>query len=202
MPPDVKVFLDRVFRNIPAASNPPQTFLFKSWEVDGKITNEGIGLMPVSAIDPEKLIARVMDVDHYVGNIDYVKECRGIPDPRFSPPHAVRFYQYLDLPMISNVHHELVLVDGGTRKGYRYAYWYMLEPETKRLDPNKGARSAFNIGAWIVSPKAVGYALSSWPMREDVGYLSWKAMTSGADLAAKSTIENNIKGMISWTKKK
>ena len=44
----------------------------------------------------------------------------------------------------------------------------------------------------------VGYALSSAPRRDDVGFLKWKALTTGADVAASRVIKDNIAAMARW----
>jgi hypothetical protein len=94
----------------------------------------------------------------------------------------------------------LVLVDAGTIRGYRVAYWYLLKDQTRSLDPKVAARSESNIGAWLAAPGVVGYALSSWPRRDDVSALQWVWLTSGADAVAKKVIEGNIDGMATWAK--
>jgi len=198
-PAEVQAFLDDVFRRLPAA--PLTAYRFQSWQREGWPTAEGFGMAPVAGLDPERLIQRVMDVDHYKGNIAYVAECRSVADARFVQPKAVRFYQRVDLPMLGSVHHELVLVDGGTRQGYRYAYWYLLDGETAALDPAKGARSAYSTGAWIVGNGMLGYALSNAPRREDVSWPKWQAMTSGADMTAKPVVKANIEGMAAWAQR-
>lgn len=189
-------FLKRVFEKVPQGT--VSSFFFKSWKVPGKPTEEGVGILPVSGADPEKLLARVMDVDHYLGNIDHVVQCRGIADPRFEPPGQVRFYQRIKIPLLGAVQHELVLTDAGEHQGYRVATWQMLRPETAGLNPKEGARSQYSDGAWLVAPGVVGYALSSAPRRSDVGFLKWKALTKGADVGAATVLKGNIEGMARW----
>ena len=198
-PADVTAFLDDIFARLPA--QPVSAYTFQSWERAGKPTSEGFGLLPISGLDNEKVIGRVMDVDHYVGNIDYVAECRTTADGRFAPPQSVRFYQRVDVPMLGAVQHELVLVDGGTRNGYRYAYWYSLESETNALDTDVGARSDYSHGAWVVGNGMLGYALSNAPIRDDVSWAKWQAMTTGADLTAKPVVKANIEGLAAWAQR-
>ena len=69
---------------------------------------------------------------------------------------------------------------------------------TRRLDPKRGARSAYNVGCWLVKPGVVGYALSSAPAKEDVGMLKYAAMTKGADASAPQVVKANIEGMARW----
>lgn len=195
-PADVTAFLNDIFSRLPQQK--VSQYTFQSWERAGKPTSEGFGLLPITGLDADKVIARVMDVDHYVGNIDYVAECRSIADSRFVAPQQVRFYQRVDVPMLGAVHHELVLVDGGTRDGYRYAYWYILESETNALDTDRGARSDYSHGAWVVGNGMLGYALSNAPIRDDVSWAKWQAMTTGADLTAKPVVKANIEGLAAW----
>jgi hypothetical protein len=189
-------FVERVMSHLPAA--PPTGFVFSHWNHAGRPTDEAFGLVPVPGADPERVIAAVLDVDHYVGNVEHVAECRSIPDPRFPPP-AVRFYQRLDLPVLGAIHHELVLHDLGTRNGYRVAAWHVLRAETDALSTRVGFRSDYNHGAWLVAPGILGYALGSAPKRDDVGFLKWKALTTGADVAASRILKANIEGMGRWS---
>ena len=85
----------------------------------------------------------------------------------------------ISVPRLARIQHQLALVDAGTIKGYRVAYWYLIKDKTDALDPKSGARSDFNIGAWLAAPGVVGYALSSWPKRADVNALQWFSLTSG-----------------------
>jgi hypothetical protein len=191
-----EAFVDRVFAHLPATR--PAEWVFLHWEHAGRPTDEGVGLLPVPGLDPERLVARVMDVDRYVGNVGHVSACRSVPDERFVPPRAVRFYQKLDLPMIGAIHHELVLHDLGARGGYRVAAWGLLRAETDALSAREGFRSDYNVGAWLAAPGLLGYALASAPKRDDVGFLKWKALTSGADAFASRVLRQNIEGMAKW----
>jgi len=189
-------FVARVFRQLP--SSPPSEFVFKHWSHAGRPTEEAFGLMPIAGADPEKALAAVMDVDHYVGNIEYVAECRTIADARFKPPKDVRFYQRINLPLLGGIHHHLVLHRLEARAGYQIAAWEVLRAETDALPHKEAFRSDYNHGAWLVAPGLVGYALGSAPKREDVGFIKWKALTSGADAAASRVLKANIEGMARW----
>ena len=57
------------------------------------------------------------------------------------------------------------------------------------------------LGAWLIRPDAVAYALSSAPRRDDVGRLKFAALTKGADAGASSMVKANIEGMIAWSKR-
>jgi hypothetical protein len=193
---DHTAFLDRVLARLP--SSPPSSFQFQSWNHGGRPTDEGFGIGPVAGVDPEKLIDAVMAVGDYVGNVEHVEACRVVPDDRFTPPEAVRFYQRVKIPVLGSVHHELVLKRMGEHKGYLVATWDVLRSETDALSKKEGFRSDYNSGAWLVAPGVVGYALSSAPKRDDVGFLKWKALTKGADAAAKRVVQQNIEGMARW----
>jgi hypothetical protein len=200
-PPEVREFLGRVLEKIPEGGKGATGYEFWHWAWEGKATQESIGLKAIPGVDPDRFIARVMDVDHYVGNLAHVEVCRSAQDPAFKPPEKVRFVQLASVPGVARVQYELVLVDAGTLNGYRVAYWYLLKDKTASLDPKVAARSEFNIGAWLVAPGVVGYALSSWPKRDDVNTLQWLSLTTGANALAKKVVEGNIDGMAAWAAK-
>lgn len=193
---EAQAFVDRLFQRLPRL--PPTNFVFFHWNHGGRPTDEGFGLAPVPGMSAERVIAAVMDVDHYVGNVEHVVECRAIPDPRYTPPQQVRFYQRVDIPMLGGIQHELVLQRLGQRQGYEILAWDMLKTETDALSSKVGARSDYNTGAWLVGNGVLGYALASAPRRDDVGFLKFKALTSGADAAASRVIKANIEGMARW----
>jgi hypothetical protein len=200
-PSEVQEFLGRVVEKIPDSGTGVTGYQFCHWEWEGRPTHEAVGLKAIPGVDPHDLIARVMDVDGYEGPIAHVEVCRSKQDSAFKLPEKVRFFQVIRVPRVAKVQQELVLVDAGTVKGYRVAYWYLLKDKTKSLDPKDGARSEFNIGAWLAAPGVVGYALSSWPQRDDVNALQWVSLTSGANALAKRVVEDNIDGMAAWAKK-
>lgn len=191
-----EAFVDRVLQRLPASD--PSAFSFTHWNHGGRPTDEGFGIMPVAGVDPQKVIDAVMDVDNYVGNVEHVSECRSVSDDRYAADGCVRFYQKVTIPMLGNVHHELVLYDLGERQGYRVAAWDILRSETDALPSKAGFRSDYNTGAWLVKPGVIGYALASAPKRGDVGFLKWKALTTGADVAASRVLKTNIEGLASW----
>lgn len=189
-------FVDRLVQRLPRL--PPTDYLFMHWSAVGRPTEEGFGLLPVPGMDSAKAIAAILDVDHYVGNVEHVKECRSIADLRFTSPAQIRFYQRVDIPMLGAVQHELVFSRLGQRQGYEVLAWEMLGPETAALSTKSGARSDYNVGAWLVGNGVLGYALASAPRREDVGFLKFKALTAGADAAASRVVKANIEGMARW----
>ena len=196
---EIQSFLDRVLQRLPAS---PREFTFTHWNHAGRPTDEGFGILAIPGLDPRKAIDAVMDVDHYVGNVDHVAACRSIKDARFVPPEAVRFYQRVDLPVLGAVQHELVLRRLGTHKGYEAAGWEILTPETNALSTKDGFRSEISHGVWLAAPGVLGYALGSAPKRDDVGFLKWKALTSGADAAASRVIKANLEGLARWAAKR
>jgi len=195
-----EAFVERVLSRLPAGK--PTSFTWNAWKHAGRPTQEGFGIMPIPGVDPDKVIAAVMDVDHYVGNVEHVATCRSVADSRFTPPEAVRFYQKVSIPMLGSVHHELVLHDMGERGGYRIAAWSLLGPESEALSAKEGFRSDYNNGAWIVADGVLGYALASAPKKGDVGRLKWAALTKGADVAASKVVKANIEGMARWAAKR
>ena len=189
-------FVDRVVPHLPAS--PPARMSFKNWSYGGRPTKEGVAVMSIPGVDPEKLLAAVMDVDHYVGNIDKVVESRAIADPRFEPPGSVRFYRRIKIPVLGSIHYENVLHRVEARAGYEVVAWHLLAAETTALSPKQGIRNAYSLGAWFAAPGVVAYALATAPRREDVGMLKWKAMTKGADAAASAALKINMEGMARW----
>lgn len=190
-------FLDRLFRNLPSVG---AKFDFAAWKHGGRPTSEGVGVLPQGGVPVDAVAARVMDVDHYVGNIDYVVECRAIADAATSPPSSVRFYQRIKVPVLASLHHELVMTDHGERDGWRVLAWHKHEA-SDRLNPKQGARTDYNVGAWLVRSDAVAYALSSCPRKEDVGRLKFAALTRGADAGAAKVVKANIEGMVRWARR-
>ncbi len=158
-PPEVQEFLARMLEKVPENGSGVTGYHFFHWEWKGKATHEAIGLKAISGADPGELIARIRDVDGYATHIAHVEACRSEPDPAFTRPESVRFFQLISVPGIAKVQQDLVLVDAGTFKGYRVVYWYLLKDQTAALSPKAGARSDFNIGAWFAAPGVVGYAL-------------------------------------------
>lgn len=192
-----EAFVDRVFSHMPAGSG---SFEFSSWKHGGRPTNEGVGVLSVSSVDIDALVAAIMDVDHYVGHIEHVVESRSISDSRFVPPAAVRFYQKVNVPLLADIQHELVLEDKGERDGWRVVSWFMLDAETEALNKKQGARSEYNEGAWLIKTDRIAYALSSAPRKSDVGRLKFAALTRGADAGASTIVKASIKGMLDWSK--
>ena len=199
-PARAAAFLGRVFKALP--SPVVEEFTFSAWSVSSNPTKEGFGLLKTSApVDVDRLASLVMAVDKYKGNLDHVVECYTVPDVRFHPPVTVHFHQKVNIPMVNDLQHDLVLNDAGVQNGYRVLYWYDLEAETAALKPENGARSAYSVGLWLISKDAVGYGVSNAPYREDVSTYEWTALTTGSDALASPVVRKNIEGLIAWSKR-
>jgi hypothetical protein len=195
---EIPPFLSRVLERAPRGGAGVTDYVFMHWAAPGKITEEAFGLLPVPGVDAKRFLTRVMDLGHYQGPIPHVVESRVISDPAYALPSKARFYQRVKIPLLGDVHQELAIELLGEHSGYEIASWHMLERETAALSPKAGIRGQYNDGAWLVAPGVVGYALSSAPRREDVGFLKWKALTAGADVAASKVIRDNIAAMARW----
>jgi hypothetical protein len=190
-------FLARVAKQLPPPSPVPAGYVFKHWSVPGKVTDEGVGILPLPGVDADKFLRRVLDFDHYKGPIPHVAESRAVPDATLPAGH-VRFYQKLNIPVIGDIHQESVMAAEIDLQGWRTVAWHLDDKATETLSPKVAIRGQYSDGAWLVAPGVVGYALSSAPRREDVGFLKWKALTTGADVAAGKVIRDNIAAMARW----
>lgn len=188
-------FLDRVFKNLPSSK---ASFTFNAWSNAKRPTKEGVGILPMVGVNVDNMAKRIMDVGNYKGNIDFVEESRVIRD---NLPESVHFYQRIKVPVLAEIQMELVLTDFGERDGWRVLAWHQMEAETLKLNPKRGARSEYNVGAWLLKTDQVGYALSSAPRKEDVGRLKFAALTKGADAGATKVVQDNIKGMHRWSQR-
>lgn len=196
-PARAHAFLDRVFAHLPSAVT--QDYDFRAWSHGDNPTAEGLGLLRArQPFDPERVVRNIMDVDRYRAHLPHLEICSSIADPRFRPPGAVRFRMLVNVEPVGKIQHELAQVDVGTRQGYRVILWYDLASETRALDPALGARSAYSVGAWLVSKDVLGYAVSNAPLREDVNVAQWALLTTGADLMAKSVAKSIMDGMAGW----
>lgn len=189
-------FVDRVFAHLP--KGPVNGFTLARWPHGGRPTDEAMAILPIPGVVPEKVIDAVMDVANYPGNIEHVEASRVIADPRFTPPEAVRFYQRISLSVLGRVQHDLVLNRMPARDGWAIAAWYLLGPETAKLDTKDGFRSEYSLGCWLAKPDLLVYAFSSAPKRDDVGFLKWQALTKGADAGAGPVLRGNLEGMAKW----
>ena len=90
-PPEIQQFLSRVLDQIPDARTAVTGYQFWHWEWKGKPTDEAVGIKAIPGADPDELIARVMDVDSYAGNLAHVEACRSETDSPFEAPEKVRW---------------------------------------------------------------------------------------------------------------
>ncbi len=193
-------FLQRVLEHLPRSVD---DFVFVHWPHEDHPFDEALGVIPVpAAVDPDRVIACAMDLDHYVGRIPHVAESRVVPDARFSPPAFLRAYQRASIPLLKDIHHETARVDGGVVDGFRCAYWNLLEEETSRLSTRKAARSRHHSGVWLARPGLLVYGMSSVPRREDLGLVQWKALVTGAAKTAPRMIRGNLDAMVRWSQER
>src|SRR5262249_34445736 len=154
-------FLARVLERVPRGG--VGDYLFNPRSVPGKPTDEALGVLPVPGVDAKRFLAKVMDLDRYVGPIPHVVESRTIPDPAWPPPDKARFYQRIRIPLLGDAQQEIGIELLGERAGYEVAAWRMLDAETAKLAPKNGIRGQYNDGAWLVAPGVVGSATPSPP---------------------------------------
>ncbi|MEW4568975.1 hypothetical protein AB1L88_14015 [Tautonia sp. JC769] len=199
-PPEVIALFDEVMTRMPPAGSGVAESRFHHWTVPGAPTRAALGIKGVPGVDPDALIRRVMEVDGYEGRIAHVLVNASRSAPAEEDPGRVAFTQRINVPGIAEVQHELELVDAGTIRGYRVAYWSLLREETAAMDPGLGARSEANVGIWLASPGVVGYAFHSWPRRDDLNRFQWFSLTTGAAVAARQIVERNIDDMADWAR--
>ena len=186
-------FLSRVNEHLPGLSR--DKFSNDSWRYQDRPTSEGLGLKPGVSVDPEKVVACILDVEAYKENVKYVEEVtvteRG--------DNYVIYTQKVKLPVLGGLQFSIKLEDLGEIDGYRVVGWNQDDARTEALDKKHGgARTEYNLGAWLVKPDEVAYALSAVPLKKDVGSLKYAVMTKGADATASSVLSDNIDAMIEW----
>ena len=186
-------FLSRVNEHLPGLSR--DKFSNDSWRYQDRPTSEGLGLKPGVSVDPEKVVACILDVEAYKENVKYVEEVtvteRG--------DNYVIYTQKVKLPVLGGLQFSIKLEDLGEIDGYRVVGWNQDDALTEALDKKHGgARTEYNLGAWLVKPDEVAYALSAVPLKKDVGSLKYAVMTKGADATASSVLSDNIDAMIEW----
>ena len=189
-------FLDRVFDHIPSLPD-RSGFSHTSWSYAKRPTSEGIGRLPVD-IDVDAMVARILDVTEYPRNVRYVDSVE-VLDRRSDSDFT--YVQKLNLPMLGGLQMALHLADIGDREGFRVVAWHQDDDATDALDKKRGgARTQYNLGAWLLKPDLVLYALSSAPRKQDVGSLKFAVMTKGAEATASEVLKSNIEGMVAWSK--
>jgi hypothetical protein len=194
---DAEPFLARVMKHLPGLSG--GGFSFASWRFEGRPTKEGLGLKRGLDVDVDVLAARILDVEAYPGNVKYVESAT--ITSRASDTSFV-YLQKLKLPVLGGCQQSLHIEDLGERDGYRVIAWDQDDAGTNALDTRRGGvRTQYNLGAWLIRPTEVGFALSSAPTKKDVGSLKFAVMTKGADAAASVVVASNIDSMTGWARR-
>jgi hypothetical protein len=189
-------FLDRVLPHLEMLGL--DKFNHTAWRYENRPTTEGVGVLPVPAVDVEQMVSHILDAENYPANVKYV-ESTEIIERRAADD--VTYIQRMSLPVIGKIQVQIHLRDYGMRDGYRVVAWDQDDAGTEALDKKLGARTAYNLGAWLLKADAVAYALSSAPLKSDVGTLKYMAMTKGSDAMASDVLKQNIEGMIAWTQR-
>jgi hypothetical protein len=186
-------FLDRVMDHVDRLSR--DKFNHVSWRFENRPTSEGVGLLPNPGTDIDAMVAHITDVEAYPANVKYVEDVE-VVERRSATD--VTYVQRMNLPLLGRIQVQIHLSDYGVRDGFRVVAWDQDEEGTGSLDKKQGARTAYNLGAWLLQGDAVCYALSSAPLKSDVGTLKYMAMTKGSDAGAGEVLKQNIEGMIAW----
>lgn len=186
-------FLDRVMPHVAALSR--DHFSHTSWRFESRPTSEAVGLLPNPDTDIEAMVQHILDVEAYPDNIRYVEDIEVV---QRRSDTDVTYVQHMNLPLLGRIQVQIHLSDFGERDGFRVVAWDQDDDGTAALDKKRGARTAYNLGAWLLAEDVVGYALSSAPRKSDVGTLKYMAMTRGADATASEVLKQNIHGMVAW----
>ena len=187
-------FLDRVLAH--EGELTMDKFNYTSWKFEKRPTSEGFGILPGQDVDVEAMAAHVLDVENYPGNVKYVDSTE-IVERR--SPTDVTYIQRMNLPVLGKIQVQIHLADYGIREGWHIIAWDQDDDGTAELNKKQGARTAYNLGAWLLAEDTVGYALSSAPLKSDMNALKYMAMTKGADATASEVLRQNIEGMLAWT---
>ena len=185
-------FLDRVMPHLEKLKR--DKFNHTSWRYESRPTSEGVGLRPAT-VDIPAMATCILDVEHYPENVKYV-ESTEIIDRQSDTD--VTYIQRMSLPVLGKMQVQIKLTEVDSRDGWRIIAWNQDDDGTAELNKKDGARTAYNLGAWLLQDDAVAYALSSAPVKKDVGTLKFMAMTKGADAMASEALRQNIDGMLQW----
>lgn len=186
-------FLDRVFPHV--ANLGREHYNSTTWRFENRPTSEGVGLKPHADVDIEAMVTHICDVEGYPEHVRYV-EAVDLIERRSDTD--VTYVQHMNLPVIGRIQVQIHLTDYGVRDGWRVVAWDQDDEATAALDKKRGARTAYNLGAWLLAEDAVAYALSSAPLKSDMNALKYMAMTKGADATAGEVMRQNIDGMVRW----
>ncbi|MCH9720210.1 MAG: hypothetical protein K0U60_10120 [Actinomycetia bacterium] len=188
-------FLDRVMPHL--TKLPTDKFNHTSWRYENRPTSEGVGILPAQ-VNLDIMASCILDAEHYPENVKYVESVE-IVDRR--SPTDVSYIQRMSLPVLGKMQVQIDLAEIPSRDGWRIIAWDQNDAGTEELDKKQGARTAYNLGAWLLRDDAIAYALSSAPVKKDVGTLKYMAMTKGADAMASDVLKQNIEGMIAWAER-
>lgn len=190
-------FIDRVFDKMFDALTHADHFTHTAWKYDDRPTKEAVGRLPAK-VDVDAMVARILDVEQYPGNVQYVEHVEVLDRQSDSD---ITFMQRVDIPLLGGLQTAIRVTDIGERKGFRVVWWHQDDAATDALDKKHGARTDYNLGAWILKPDEVLYALSSAPRKKDVGTLKYAVMTRGAEATIGEVLRNNIEGMVEWSQR-
>ena len=188
-------FLDRVMPHL--TKLPTDKFNHTSWRYENRPTSEGVGILPAQ-VNLDIMASCILDAEHYPENVKYVESVE-IVDRR--SPTDVSYIQRMSLPVLGKMQVQIDLAEIPSRDGWRIIAWDQNDAGTEELDKKQGARTAYNLGAWLLRDDAIAYALSSAPVKKDVGTLKYMAMTKGADAMASDVLKQNLEGMIAWAER-
>ncbi len=185
-------FLNRVMPHLEKLHR--DKFNHTSWRYESRPTSEGVGLRPAT-VDIPAMATCILDAEHYPENVKYV-ESTEIIDRQSDTD--VTYIQRMSLPVLGKMQVQIKLTEVASRDGWRIIAWNQDDAGTEALNKKQGARTAYNLGAWLLQEDAVAYALSSAPVKKDVGTLKFMAMTKGADAMVSEALKQNIDGMLRW----
>lgn len=188
-------FIGRVLTHVAGLNR--DRYNHATWRFENRPTSEGVGLKPHDVVVAD--VARcILDVERYPENVKYVESTEMI-DKRSDTDFT--YIQRMNLPVLGRVQVQIHLADYGEWEDYQVIAWDQDNEGTAGLDKSRGFRTQYNLGAWLLQPGSVSYALSSAPVKSDVGTLKYLALTKGADVTAGEVIRQNIEAMIAWAER-
>jgi hypothetical protein len=187
-------FLDRVFAHLDELK--PDKFSHASWKFENRPTSEAVGMLPGLAIDVQKTVDCIMNVDVYPDNVQYV-ERNNILESRSDTDFT--YVQRMKIPVVGRVQVALNIADRGVQQGFRIVDWTQNDEETEKLPRKEGMRTEYSLGAWLISEDKLLYALSSVPRKKDAGSLKFAIMAKGSDATAGEVLKKNINAMADWS---
>lgn len=187
-------FLDRVFPHL--ADLKSDKFSHKSWKFENRPTNEAVGKIPDQALDVQKTVDCILDVEAYPENVQFVDR-NNILERRSDTDFT--YVQRMKIPVIGRVQVALNIADLGEQQGYRIVAWTQNDEETDKLPKKDGFRTDYNLGAWLIREDELLYALSSVPRKKDVGSLKFAIMSRGADATGSEVLRKNLGAMSDWS---